>query len=86
MQEFCPRINMLKGFFLKQSYDELHMVRQKVPKPYFQSQFSMSKIDRIFSKKIIQEYQFRSPFYFLKSCPIFDKLGLPVFSKYNGFL
>jgi len=27
------------------------MVRQKVPKSYFQSQFSMSKIDGIFSKK-----------------------------------
>ena len=27
------------------------MVRQKVPKSYFQSQFSMSKIYRIFSKK-----------------------------------
>ena len=27
------------------------MVHQKVPKLYFQSQFSMSKIDGIFSKK-----------------------------------
>ena len=26
------------------------------------------------------------PLYFLKSCPILDKLALPVFSKYNGFL
>ena len=26
------------------------------------------------------------PLYFLKSCPIFDELALPVFSKYNGFL
>ena len=46
------------------------------------------------------EYQFRRPFfvkkkiltsiseplYFLKSCPIFEKLVLLVFSKYNGFL
>ena len=38
-------------------------VRQKVPKPYFQSQFSMSKIDGIKNKKkIIYEYQFRKPF------------------------
>ena len=37
MQDFCPRI----------------MVRQKVPKLYFQSPFSMSKIDRFFSKKFI---------------------------------
>ena len=26
------------------------------------------------------------PLHFLKSCPIFDKLVLPRFSKYNGFL
>ena len=26
------------------------------------------------------------PLYILKSCPIFDKFGLPVFPKYNGFL
>ena len=26
------------------------------------------------------------PLYFLKSCPSFDKLALPVFTKYNGFL
>ena len=26
------------------------------------------------------------PIFFLKSCPIFDELMLPIFSKYNGFL
>ena len=26
------------------------------------------------------------PLYFLKSCPIFDELAFPVFTKYNGFL
>ena len=26
------------------------------------------------------------PLYFLKSCPIFDKLAFFVFPKYNGFL
>ena len=26
------------------------------------------------------------PLYFLKSCPIFDEVVLPVFSKYNGLL
>ena len=26
------------------------------------------------------------PLYFLKSCPIFDELVLPIFSKYNGLL
>ena len=50
MQDFCPRINMLKGNFYK-TILQLIMVRQKVPKWYFQGQFSMSKIDRIFSKK-----------------------------------
>ena len=50
MQDFCPRINMLKGIFFKTILWWI-MVRQKVPKSYFQSQFSMSKIDGIFSKK-----------------------------------
>jgi len=78
------------------------MVRQKVWKSYFQSQFSMSKINGIFSKKnhfrisiketifckkktFFSNFNFE-PLYFLKSCPIFDELALPVFSKYNGFL
>ena len=50
MQDFCSRISMLKGFFLKQYWDELWFVK-KGTKSYFQSQFSMSKIDGIFSKK-----------------------------------
>ena len=50
MQDFCQRINMLRGNFFKQSYDELWFVK-KVSKLYFQSQFSMSKINQIFSKK-----------------------------------
>ena len=50
MQVFCPRIDMLKG------NRRILRIRgapvcQKVPKSYFQSQFSMSKIDGIFSKK-----------------------------------
>ena len=50
MQDFCPKINMLKENFLKTILQWI-MVRQKVPKSYFQSQFSMSKIDGIFFKK-----------------------------------
>ena len=50
MQDFCPRIDMLKG-----NRCILRIrgapVRQKVTKLYFQSQFSMSKISGIFSKK-----------------------------------
>ena len=62
-QAFCPRIDMLKG-----NRCILRIlgapVCQKVPKSYFQSQFSMSKIDGIFSKKkFIYEYQFRRPFF-----------------------
>ena len=49
-------------------------VCQKVPKSYFQSQFSVSKINRIFSKiKIIWEYQFRRPFFVKKN----------IFSNFN---
>ena len=43
MQDFYPRINMLKGIFFKKIFLWL-TVRQKVTKSYFQSQFSMSKI------------------------------------------
>ena len=72
-----------------------------MPKLYFQSQFSMSKINWIFSKKksfkninlgdnLKEKHFFLTPIfeplYFLKSCPIFDELVLPVFSKCNGFL
>ena len=51
MQAFHPRIDMLKGncFILR---IQGAPVLQKGPKSYFQSQFSMSKIDRFFSKKI----------------------------------
>ena len=50
MQAFCPRIDMLKGnrYILR---IQGASVRQKVPKSYFQSQFSVSKINGIFSKK-----------------------------------
>ena len=49
-QDFWPRINILKGIFFKK-FRWWITVRQKVPKSYFQDQFSMSKINRIFSKK-----------------------------------
>ena len=41
MQDFCPRINMLKGIFFKTILRWI-MVCQKVPKLYFQSQLSKS--------------------------------------------
>ena len=41
-QDFWPRINILKDFFFK-SVNELRLFK-KVPKLYFQSQFSMTKI------------------------------------------
>ena len=51
MQDFCPRIDLLKG-----NHCILRIrgapVCQKVPKLYYQSQFSMSKIDGIFSKNL----------------------------------
>ena len=69
-------------------------VRQKVPKSYFQSQFWMSKINRIFSKKILSQninlgdhyllktFIFQNstfePLYFLRLRPIFDRLSLLV--------
>ena len=52
MQAFSPRIDMLKGNrgILRLWGSPVH---QKVPKSYFQSQFSMSKIDGIFQKRKI---------------------------------
>ena len=52
-QDFWPRIEILKGKFFKK-IGQLIMVRQKVPKSYFQSQLSMSKIKGNFFKKISQ--------------------------------
>ena len=67
-------------------------VCQKVPKSYFQSQFWMSKIIRIFKKKLSKNinlgdhYLLKTffsklnfePLYFLKLRPIFDRLSLLV--------
>ena len=51
-------------YFFDLTFTDVHMGRQKVPKSDFQSQFSMSKNDRIFLKKIfIEEYQFRTTFF-----------------------
>ena len=65
MEALCPRIDMLKGNrCILKIWGE--SVCQKVLKLYFQSQFSISKIIRIFLKFIfIEEYQFRSNFFLL---------------------
>ena len=99
-QGFWPRINILKGNHCI-LWLQWITVCQKVWKLYFQSWFSMSKINGIFLNLFfIDEYQFRrpllarnffsnfnfEPLYFLKSCPIFDKLAFPVLKKCNGFL
>ena len=49
---FAQESTYSKDFFLKQSCDELWVVK-KVPKSYFQ--ISMSKINGIFSKKEIKK-------------------------------
>ena len=74
------------------------MVRQEVPKSYFQSQFFMSKINQIFSKKtsckiinlgehLLFEHYFldsiSEPLYFLKLGPIFVGPTLCQFTKYS---
>ena len=51
MQEFCKRINMLKGFLKKNNPMMNYGSSKSAPKLYFQSQFSMSKLDGISSKK-----------------------------------
>ena len=75
---------------------------QKWPNSDFQSEFSMSKIIRIFLKKKIhgrisiwahlfckKHFLLTSifkPLYLLKWCPIFDDSLLHQFTKYNNFL
>ena len=49
MQDFSPRINTLKDFFLNNP--TMNYGLSKSAENHFQSQFSMSKIDGIFSKK-----------------------------------
>ena len=80
MQAFCPRIVMLKG---KRCILRIRgaPVRQKVPKSYFQSQFSMSKIKSKFFLDSIFE-----PLYFLKLGPIFEGPKLCQFTKYSSFI
>jgi len=90
MQVFCPRIDMLKEKVLKQSCDELWFVR-KCHSYTFKVNF--------LCQKSTEEFQFKRPFfvkkhffltsifeplYFLRACPIFDKLVLLELSKYNG--
>ena len=79
MQDFCPRINMLKGFFLNNP--TMNYGSSKSAKIVLLKSIFYVKIRRNFFLTSIFE-----PLYFLKSCPIFDELALPIFSKYNGFL
>ena len=82
---FAQESTCSKEIFLKQSYDELWFI--------IQSQFSMSKINQFFSKKIWfkninlgEHFLVKTffldlifePLYFLKLRPIFDKLSLLV--------
>ena len=92
MQAFCPRIDMLKGNRCILRIGGAHC--QKEPKSYFQSQFWMTKNNRIFSKKfdyskninlgdhyLLKLFFLNSifePLYFLKLRPIFDRLSLLV--------
>ena len=95
---FARESTCSKEIILIQSYNELWFVK-KFLQLYFQSRFSMSKIDGIFFKKgchlrksILETIFLKKnlpsifePFYFLKSCPIFDELALPVFLKIQWF-
>ena len=96
MQDFCPRINICSNeIVLKQSCDELWFVK-KCRNHTFNVNFLCQKWTEFFQKKkhlriSIEETifckkthffltQIFEPLYFLKSCPIFDKLA-PPYSK-----
>ena len=51
MQDFCPRINVLKRIFFKQSYDELWLVK-KCQNLTFKVNFLCQKLTKKFQKKI----------------------------------
>ena len=58
------KTSVIEKYFFDLTFTDVHMGHQKVPKSDFQSQFSMSKNDRIFlKKKFIEEYQFRTTFF-----------------------
>ena len=95
---FLLQINIPKGNYCS-LWTDVAASHQKVQKPDFQSQFSMSKMMRIFpnfsSKNINLSAHFLlltflttsifKTIYFLKWCPIFDDLLLHQFTKYNNF-
>ena len=74
MQDFCPRINMLKDFFLNNptmNYGLSKSAKIVISKSifrvnnqqnFFKKIIEEYQINRFFSKKIIEEYQFRRPF------------------------
>ena len=68
MQDFCPRINMLKDFFLNNPTKSAKIVISKSifrvnnQQNFFKKIIEEYQINRFFSKKIIEEYQFRRPF------------------------
>ena len=88
MQDFCPRINKLKGFFFFKSCDDLRFVKKcrnctfrvnflcQKSTEFFQKKFFLriSILETIFCKKHFFLTSIFEPLYFLKSCPIFDEL------------
>ena len=77
-------------------YNELRFVEKSAKIVLSKLIFYVKNRRNFFIFFFIDEYLFRRPFFvkkknffepihFLKSCPIFDELALPVFTKYNGF-
>jgi hypothetical protein len=88
-----------KEIFSKQFCNELWFVK-KCRNCTFKVNFLLTFSTEFFQKKVIEEYQFRRPFFekknfsnfnlwttlFPKTMPNLWQTGAPVFSKYNGFL
>ena len=86
MQDFCPRIDKLKGnrCILR---IRVAPVCQKVPKSYFQSQFSMSNInlgDHFLWKTFFSNFNFWTTL-FSKIMPNFWRTGAPRILKIQRF-
>ena len=72
LDRFSPKNQHIQRKFLNFQNWCSGEVCQKVPKFDFQSQFSMSKIIRIFLSFFIEKYQFRSTFFVIE---IFDNIN-----------
>ena len=83
-QDFWPKFNILKGYHCILRIRGAP-VGQKLGMTLENKVVQKLKLKVFIYKKWSPKLIFLNDFFF-KSCPIFDKLALPAFSQYNGFI